>query len=32
MLIKKLSKCAGHSGIAGGQLLDLNFEKKKYTF
>ena len=28
-LIKKLSKSAGHTGIAGGQLLDLNFEKKK---
>ena len=31
-LIKKLSKSAGHTGIAGGQLLDLNFEKKKNTF
>ena len=29
ILIYKLSKCAGHSGIAGGQFLDLNFEKKK---
>ena len=28
-LIKKLSEFAGHSGIAGGQFLDLNFEKKK---
>ena len=28
-LIKKLSTCSGHSGIAGGQFLDLNFEKKK---
>ena len=28
MLIKKLSKCAGHAGIAGGQFLDLDFEKK----
>jgi farnesyl diphosphate synthase len=28
-LIKKLSACSGHSGIAGGQFLDLNFEKKK---
>ena len=28
-LIKKLSECAGHSGIAGGQFLDLKFEKKK---
>ena len=29
-LIKKLSKCSGHLGIAGGQYLDLSFEKKKY--
>ena len=29
-LIKKLSACSGHSGIAGGQFLDLTFEKKKY--
>ena len=28
-LIKKLSECSGHTGIAGGQFLDLNFEKKK---
>ena len=28
-LIKKLSECAGHVGIAGGQFLDLNYEKKK---
>ena len=28
-LIKRLSKCSGHTGIAGGQFLDLNFEKKK---
>jgi len=28
-LIKKLSQCAGHTGVAGGQFLDLNFEKKK---
>ena len=28
-LIKKLSECAGHLGIAGGQYLDLNYEKKK---
>ena len=28
-LIKKLSACSGHSGIAGGQFLDLNYEKKK---
>ena len=28
-LIKKLSKCSGHMGIAGGQFLDLKYEKKK---
>ena len=28
-LIKKLSECSGHLGIAGGQFLDLNYEKKK---
>ena len=28
-LINLISECAGHSGIAGGQFLDLNFEKKK---
>ena len=28
-LIKKLSECSGHVGIAGGQFLDLDFEKKK---
>ena len=28
-LIKLLSECSGHSGVAGGQFLDLNFEKKK---
>ena len=27
-LIKKLSECSGHTGIAGGQFLDLSFEKK----
>ena len=31
-LIKKLSECAGHVGIAGGQFLDLNYEKKKINF
>ena len=30
-LIKKLSECSGHSGIAGGQYLDLNFENKKIS-
>ena len=29
-LINRLSECAGHSGIAGGQYLDLSFEKKKF--
>ena len=29
-LIKKLSECSGHLGIAGGQFLDLSFEKKKF--
>ena len=28
-LIKKLSECSGHLGIAGGQFLDLSYEKKK---
>ena len=28
-LIKELALCSGHTGIAGGQLLDLSFEKKK---
>ena len=30
-LIKKISECAGHLGIAGGQFLDLNFEKKSIS-
>ena len=30
-LIKKLSDCSGHLGIAGGQYLDLNYEKKKIS-
>jgi farnesyl diphosphate synthase len=30
-LIKKLSECSGHVGIAGGQYLDLNYEKKKIS-
>ena len=29
-LIKQLSECSGHLGIAGGQYLDLSYEKKKY--
>ena len=28
-LIKLISECSGHAGIAGGQYLDLSFEKKK---
>ena len=28
-LIKKLSECSGHLGVAGGQYLDLSYEKKK---
>ena len=32
MLIKKLSKSVGHAGVAGGQFLDLNFEKKNIPF
>ena len=31
-LIKALALCSGHSGIAGGQFLDLSFEKKKRIF
>tara|TARA_B110000967_G_scaffold54435_1_gene55796 strand:- start:4 stop:879 length:876 start_codon:yes stop_codon:yes gene_type:complete len=31
-LVKSLAYCSGHSGIAGGQYLDLNFEKKKKFF
>ena len=30
-LINSISKCSGHSGIAGGQYLDLNFEKKNIS-
>ena len=30
-LINKLSECSGHFGIAGGQYLDLNYEKKKVS-
>ena len=28
-LVKKLSECSGHLGVAGGQYLDLKYEKKK---
>ncbi|MAJ23130.1 MAG: geranyl transferase [Candidatus Pelagibacter sp. TMED64] len=31
-LINLLSNCSGHSGIAGGQFSDLNFENKKKSF
>ena len=30
-LVKKLSECSGHLGIAGGQYLDLSYEKKKIS-
>ena len=30
-LVQKLSESSGHLGIAGGQYLDLNFEKKKIS-
>ena len=30
-LIKKLSECSGHLGIARGQYLDLSYEKKKIS-
>ena len=30
-LINSISKCSGHTGIAGGQYLDLSFEKKKVS-
>jgi len=30
-LIYQLSKCSGHTGIAGGQYLDLNFQHKKIS-
>ena len=30
-LVQKLSESAGHLGIAGGQYLDLSFEKKKIS-
>ena len=31
-LVKILALCSGHTGIAGGQYLDLSFEKKKKNF
>ena len=30
-LIKKISECSGHLGIAGGQYLDLSYERKKVS-
>jgi farnesyl diphosphate synthase len=30
-LIKSLSNCSGHSGLAGGQYSDLTFENKKIS-
>ena len=30
-LVRKLSECSGHLGIAGGQYLDLSYEKKKIS-
>ena len=29
IILKKLAECAGHTGIAGGQFLDLDYENKK---
>jgi farnesyl diphosphate synthase len=31
-LVKTLALCSGHTGIAGGQYLDLSFERKKKKF
>tara|TARA_Y100000590_G_scaffold105063_1_gene119542 strand:+ start:7619 stop:8491 length:873 start_codon:yes stop_codon:yes gene_type:complete len=31
-LLKRLAECAGHIGIAGGQFLDLSYEKRKVNF
>ena len=31
-LINFLSRCSGQTGIAGGQYLDLSYEKKKFLF
>ena len=31
LLVKELAFCAGHSGIAGGQELDLRYEKKSIS-
>ena len=31
LIIKYISNCAGHEGVAGGQYSDLNFENKKVS-
>ena len=31
-LLNKLAECSGHTGIAGGQFLDLEYENKKIPF
>ena len=31
-LIKNLAACSGHTGVAGGQELDLRYERKKKSF
>ena len=31
-IIKSLASCSGHTGVAGGQELDLKFENKKKNF
>ena len=31
ILVKKISECSGHLGIAGGQYLDLRYEHKKVS-
>ena len=31
LIIKYLSNCSGHEGVAGGQYSDLNFENKKIS-
>ena len=28
-IVRSLANCSGHTGIAGGQELDLKFERKK---
>ena len=31
ILVKKLAEFSGHTGIAGGQYLDLSYEKKRIS-